>query len=105
MSSYGFGKSDGEPVKLPQVSKAAPEKRGDMTGVLQAGSELGFVSRDTSARRKPGPKRTEPQDKITVAGRKRVIDRLRAYCDSRGGLSYCDAIEALLDEADRPSSR
>jgi len=64
---------------------------------LQAGAELGFVSREISSRRKPGPRRTEPQDKITVTGPKRVLDRLKAYSDAIGGVSYCEAIEALLD--------
>lgn len=98
--SYGFDSkaTATDTVKLPpnRTKTAAPAP--DMAGVLQSGQELGFVSREASTRRKPGPKRTEPQDKITVTGRKQVIDRLKAYCD-QNGVSYCDAIETLLNSA------
>lgn len=96
--SYGFDKA-AEPLKLPQQAPAKAPEPTNLAGVLQAGSALGFVTRDGAARRKTGPKRTEPQDKITIAGPKRIIDRLKAYCDREGGLSYHAAIEALLDEA------
>ena len=107
--SYGFTSDDATPaaptntVKLPPVrqkpaetSAAAPA----MARVVQAGTELGFVSRDTTDRRRPGPKRKEPQDRISIAGPKRVLDRLKAYCDGEGGLSYCEAISVLLDMAE-----
>lgn len=98
--SYGFNDKAAtmNTVKLPQKRTEVAKQSPDMARVIQSGQELGFVSRDASTRRKPGPKRTEPQDKITVTGRKRVIDRLKAYSDQMG-LSYCDAIEALLDGA------
>lgn len=100
MSNYGFGEKPTGVVQLPSpVREAAPVKP-PMSQVLQAGAELGFVSREAVARRKPGPRRTEAQDKITVTGPKRVLDRLKAYCDARGGVSYCEAIEALLDTAE-----
>lgn len=101
--SYGFDKPM-DAVQLPKLREKALDKPAAapaMTTVLQAGAELGFVSREVSARRKPGPKRTEPQDKITVTGPKRVMDRLKAYCDKQGGISYCDAIETLLDGAEQ----
>lgn len=105
--SYGFDKSNApaatDAVKLPPVrSKPAetPVAAPTLTRALQAGAELGFVSRDTTDRRRPGPKRREPQDRISIAGPKRVLDRLKAYCD-REGVSYCEAIEAMLDSADK----
>ncbi|MFB2553804.1 hypothetical protein [Ensifer soli] len=102
--SYGFDKPVTDTVKLPPQRQKAPEAAApavepapDLSKVLQAGQSLGFVSRDVHARRKPGPKRKEAQDKISVTGPKRVIERLKAYCDANGGQSYCEAIEALLD--------
>lgn len=103
--SYGFDNSaaTAESVPLDTVRLPTPKARetapvaAPMPQVLQAAAELGFVSRDVSARRKPGPKRKEAQDKITVTGPKRIMDRLKAYCDAKGGISYCDGIEALLD--------
>lgn len=103
--SYGFP-TDDSPVAattgitLPPARKKPVEAAADLARVKQAGQELGFVSRDTTARRKPGPKRKEAQDRLTVTGPKRVIDRLKAYSDGTG-LSYCEAIEALLDAAER----
>ena len=110
--SYGFTTDDAPEVaatsvttgiKLPPVRKTAAvpaAPAGDIARALQAGQELGFVSRDSVARRKPGPKSKEPHDRLTVTGPKRVIDRLKAYSDG-AGLTYCEAIEALLDGADR----
>jgi hypothetical protein len=102
--SYGFDNDTAalDTVKLPMpkpretAPAAAPPPQ-----VLQAAADLGFVSREVNARRKPGPKRKEPQDKITVTGPKRIMDRLKAYCDSMGGVSYCDGIEALLDQVEK----
>jgi hypothetical protein len=99
MNKYGFD-TPAETVKLPpsQPRKAGPSP--NMERVLQAGAELGFISREAvPARRKTGPKRTEPQDKMTIAGPKRVIDRLKAYSE-RLGVPYHEAIDALLDRAD-----
>ena len=98
--TYGFDKPL-ETLKLPQ--QVAPKKAEavDMSSVLQAGSSLGFVSREATARRKTGPKRTEPQDKVTIAGPKRIIDRLKAYCDRQGGIAYHTAIEAMLDAVEK----
>lgn len=102
--NYGF---DNDAPALDAVKLPTPKPRESAPAtapapqVLQAAAELGFVSREVSARRKPGPKRKEPQDKITVTGPKRVMDRLRAYCDRMGGVSYCDGIEALLDDLDK----
>lgn len=99
---YGFNDMT-DAVKLPSLTpQRKPEPATDLAKVRQTGVELGFVSRDAApVRRKSGPKRTEPQDRITIAGPKRVMDRLKAYCDQRGGISYHEALEALLDQADR----
>lgn len=96
---YGFDQAPTDTVKLPPVRTRPATAAPDMGRALQAGQELGFVSRDVSARRKPGPKQKEPQDRTTIAGPKRVLDRLKAYCDGNG-LSYCEAIDALLDTAE-----
>lgn len=101
--SYGFNDSPAlDTIKLPTATKAPEAKPlvAPMPQVLQAGAELGFVPREVNTRRKPGPKRKEPQDKITVTGPKRIMDRLKAYCDRMGGVSYCDGIEALLDKVE-----
>lgn len=95
--SYGFGQKTTGVVQLPQQPREATPDKPAISQVLQAGAELGFVSREAGTRRKPGPRRVEAQDKITVTGPKRVIDRLKAYCDANGGMSYCDAIAALLE--------
>lgn len=98
MTNYGFGdKVKVDTLKLPESSRKPVTPAANMAKVLQSGQELGFVSREASGRRRPGPKRTEAQDKITVTGRKRTIDRLKSYCD-REGISYCEAIERLLDK-------
>lgn len=103
---YGFDESTPaatDTVKLPPMRQKAAETipaAAPMARVLQAGAELGFVSRDTTDRRRPGPKRKEPQDRVSIAGPKRVLDRLKAYCDREGGVSYCEAISALLDIAE-----
>lgn len=68
---------------------------------VRAGQEQGFVPRQVAAdssKRKPGPRRVEPQDKVMVTGPKRVLDRLRARADAMGGVPYWQAIEALLGE-------
>ncbi|QFT29424.1 hypothetical protein FIV00_02905 [Labrenzia sp. THAF82] len=102
MTNYGFGskKVTVDTLKLPQSSAKPAVPVSNIAGVLQNGQELGFVSREPNTRRKPGPKRTEAQDKITVTGRKHTIDQLKAYCDLEG-LSYCEAIERLLGNENR----
>lgn len=72
----------------PAPSKEALEK---------TGKALGFVSRQTKpSRRKPGPKRLEPQGKITVTGPQRVIDALQARSEAMGDAPYWQVIEELL---------
>lgn len=99
-STYGFN-TPIETVKLPKQSAPQKAEKVDLASVLQAGSALGFVSREATTRRKTGPKRVEPQDKMTIAGPKRIIDRLKSYCDREGGIPYHAAIEALLDAVEK----
>jgi len=93
---YGFGGG----IKLPQNDVAEtkpPVDNAALTEAVQAGKSLGFVDREPVARRKPGPKRKEPQDKVSIPGPKRVIDRYRAFCTDRG-LTLWQGLELLLEE-------
>lgn len=106
MSNYGFGKDSQKPalggLKLPvQTAREPAAETPPIQQILDAGANLGFVSREAVSARKPGRRRTEAQDKISVTGPKRVIDRLKAYCDKTGEPSYCTAIERLLDMAEK----
>lgn len=96
MSKYGFGGGgialptpDATPRQRPQIAPQAVEK------AVQAGAEQGFVNREPSARLKPGPKRKEPQDKVSIPGPKRVMDDFRAYCRSRN-LTLWEGLERLM---------
>jgi hypothetical protein len=94
MSKYGFG---GGGIELPKPStpsnprpKIEPEV---VERAVQAGTDLGFVNREPSNRLRPGPKRSEPQDKVSIPGPKRVIDDFRNYCRTHNmtlwqGLDY-----------------
>ncbi|MCV6547751.1 MAG: hypothetical protein OIF56_10795 [Cohaesibacter sp.] len=102
--SYGFNKSEHSPdpaITLPAPKKEKPDSRQAVSKALDAGKKLGFVSRQTQTRRKPGPRRTEAQGKLTLTGPQRVIERLQAYADSLGGVPYWQAVEKLLDEQER----
>jgi hypothetical protein len=48
-------------------------------------------------RLKPGPKRKEPQDKISIPGPKRVVDALRTFCSMRDRTLW-QGLELLLEE-------
>lgn len=98
-SKYGFGGG----IQLPKQEPAPRRPRQDapdLSKAIKAGNDLGFVNREPSMRRKPGPKRTEPQDKVSIPGPKRIIDRYRAYCTDHN-LTLWQGLEALLDEAER----
>lgn len=98
-SKYGFGGG----IQLPKQTAAPPQRpqeHPDLSKALKAGNDLGFVSREPSTRRKPGPKRTEPQDKVSIPGPKRVIDRYRAFCNDRN-LTLWQGLDALLNEVER----
>lgn len=100
--SYGFGKNEEtkSPIKLPKPTGAKVQKAVDVEQAVQAGQAMGFVSRSSSTSRKPGPKRTEPQGKLTLTGPKRVLERLQARCDAMGGVPYWQAIEDLLERTE-----
>ncbi|WP_372988422.1 hypothetical protein [Marinobacter sp.] len=95
MTKYGFGSG----IELPTTTAPAKPKpkieTKNIEKAIQAGSELGFVSREPTTRLKPGPKRKEPQDKVSIPGPKRVTDEFRAYCRSRG-LTLWEGLESLL---------
>lgn len=94
---YGFGGG----IELPKTTPAPkPRPRVDdaaLTQAVKAGSDLGFVSREPSTRLKPGPKRREAQDKVSIPGPKRVVDDFRAFCSSRE-ITLWQGLELLLDE-------
>jgi len=96
MSKYGF--SGG--IDLPQTAPDRPARRkvdtDSLTQAVQAGNGLGFVSREPARRTKPGPKRREPQDKVSIPGPKRVTDEFRAFCRERD-LTLWEGLELLLD--------
>jgi hypothetical protein len=95
MTKYGFGGG----IELPKTTepqnprpKPAPKQ---VEQAVQAGTQLGFVSREPSSRLKPGPRRTEPQDKVSIPGPKRVVDEFRDYCRTHN-LTLWQGLEALL---------
>ena len=91
MSKYGFGAEGG--IELPKANTPTRQRPKIETEhiekAVQAGSELGFVSREPSIRLKPGPKRTEPQDKVSIPGPKRVVDDFRNFCRARNRERRC----------------
>jgi len=97
MSKYGFGggielpKPSDSPRTRPKVEPGYVEK------AVEAGKSLGFVSREDSRRLKPGPKRKEAQDKVSIPGPKRVVDEFRAFCQERG-ITLWQGLELLLSE-------
>jgi hypothetical protein len=98
-SKYGFGGG----IQLPKQEAAPPQPRQeapDLSKAIKAGNDLGFVNREPSNRRKPGPKRREPQDKVSIPGPKRIIDRYRAYCTERN-LTLWQGLEDLLNNVER----
>lgn len=94
---YGF--SGG--IELPKTTKSPkPRPKVDgssLTKAVKAGADLGFVSREPNTRLKPGPKRKEPQDKVSIPGPKRVVDDFRNFCSFRN-LTLWQGLELLLEE-------
>lgn len=94
---YGF--SGG--IDLPKTAPAPrprPEVDSDsLNEAVKAGANLGFVSREPTTRLKPGPKRKEAQDKVSIPGPKRVVDDFRAFCSTRD-LTLWQGLELLLEE-------
>lgn len=95
MTKYGFGGG----IELPKTTpKAKPRPQIEAENVekaVEAGSQLGFISREPSSRLKPGPRRTEPQDKVSIPGPKRVVDDFRNLCRERN-LTLWQGLEYLL---------
>lgn len=95
MSKYGFGGG----IELPPAAPAKPRRPvadDTLHEAVAAGEKLGFVSREPLPRRKPGPKRTEPQGKVSIPGPKRVIDAFRVYCNDEN-LTLWQGLERLLE--------
>lgn len=91
---YGFGGG----IELPKIDspklRPAPDQRA-LKEAVEAGVTLGFVSREPITKRKPGPKRTEAQDKVSIPGPKRVIDQFRAFCNEQD-VTLWEGLELLL---------
>ena len=93
---YGF--SGG--IDLPEKGEPAHRAPVDRTGLKEAvrvGNELGFVDREPPVRRKPGPKRTEPQGTVSIPGPTRVIDQYRDFCIEQD-VTLWRGLEILLSE-------
>jgi len=91
---YGFGWG----IELPKVNTLKPRElldHGVIKEAVEAGTALGFVNREPTARRKPGPKRTEAQDKVSIPGPKRVIDQFRAFCTEQN-VTLWEGLDLLL---------
>ena len=95
---YGFGGG----IDLPKVEVAprrAPLDQSALSEAVQAGKSLGFVDREptTTAKRRPGPKRIEAQDKVSIPGPKRVIDDFRSFCTDQN-VTLWQGLELLLEQ-------
>ncbi len=91
---YGFGGG----IELPKVNTLKPRElldHGVIKEAVEAGTARGFVNREPTARRKPGPKRTEAQDKVSIPGPKRVIDQFRAFCTEQN-VTLWEGLDLLL---------
>jgi hypothetical protein len=91
---YGFGGG----IELPKMGSTKPRLAPDreaLKDAVEAGTTLGFVSREATTKRKPGPKRTEAQDKVSIPGPKRVIDQFRAYCNEHN-VTLWEGLDLLL---------
>ncbi len=105
-SKYGFDQEP-EPVTLPSPKRTtrrgeSPSNAHNATAeaAANAGEALGFVDRTPDKKRNlklnPGRKRTEEQDRITIPGPKRVIDRLRTIA-KLNNVPVWRALEMALD--------
>lgn len=97
---YGFGGGiEGGGIDLPAPRPRAAVEAATLMAAVAEGARLGFVAREVQAKRKPGPKRREPQDKISIPGPKRVIDAFRARC-AAADLTLWQGLERLLEAQD-----
>ena len=91
---YGFGGG----IELPKVDSPKPRHAPDMEALkeaVEAGTTLGFVSREPTTKRKPGPKRTEAQAQVSLPGPKRVIAQLRSFCNENN-VTLWEGLDLLL---------
>lgn len=98
---YGFGGG----IELPKIDSPKPRLVPDQNALkeaVEAGTTLGFVNREpaATAKRKPGPKRTEAQDKVSIPGPKRVIDQFRAFCTEQN-VTLWEGLEILVQSRGR----
>lgn len=91
-------------IVLPAASvprARRPVDRATLDDALEAGRSLGFVARDPAPvdpgplRRRPGPRRGELRDRLSVPGPRRVTDAFRAFC-TRHGLTHWQGLERLM---------
>lgn len=79
-----------------------PIDRNALDEALEAGRFLGFVAREPAMsdmehrKRKPGRRRREPQDRLSVPGPRRVTQAFRSYCTAHS-LTHWEALERLMD--------
>ncbi len=94
-------------IVLPRADARRPDRaldRAALDDAIEAGRGLGFVSRDPVAvepepvRRKPGPRRRERQDRLSVSGPRRITGAFRAYC-TRLGLTHWEGLARLMRAA------
>lgn len=96
-NKYGFEGGIELPRTTAKLKTPAKADHIRIAEAVEAGGPLGFVDREPSGRRTPGPKRTEPQAKISIPGPKRVIDSFRAFCRERD-VTLCGGLELLLSD-------
>ena len=94
---YGFSGGIDLPKTTPTPRPRPKVDSGSLSEAVKAGADLGFVSREPTTRLKPGPKRKEAQDKVSIPGPKRVVDDFRAFCSTRD-LTLWQGLELLLEE-------
>ncbi|MFG1298033.1 hypothetical protein V5F50_19765 [Xanthobacter sp. V13C-7B] len=114
MSKYGF--PDDEIVPPPAIELPTPKPRTEkpapalVAEAVKAGQELGFVPREPGSPSAPasglipkrgGRRKSEPQDKLLVAGPARVIEAFREFCEQENIRSYWLALEMLMERAKR----
>lgn len=103
MSKYGFSGGIDLPQTTPERQPRRKVEAEALDQAVQAGNKMGFVSREPVQRLKPGPKRREPQDKVSIPGPKRVIDDFRTFCRARD-LTLWQGLELLLEAQKRRDS-
>lgn len=106
---YGFSEEAPEDATVPPVKLPDPKPRTErpseqaVAEVARRGQELGFVSREPIQSHLPASggrrRKTEPQDKMMIAGPTRVLKAFRDYCDAEGLTSYWAGIERLMRQA------